>query len=249
MVGFPLLLIPLAIYNMVVFLMHDVSFTEPLFRLTLPSGAAWPVTLSDMLIALGMVLLLLEVIKGARPGAKYLMDHLLSLVVFGAAAAEFVLWPKFANSTFFLLTLLAMADFFAGVALRIKRPARRSIAAAPIASESGAPEPHVEAPAVPEKPETESAAEEVAPASDRVPTESRIVEPEAPAEVPAAASVAESVLMDHSGPRSAQAATAQGEPPAERAVSKAETPAIEAHGEPAASVASESPKEPEVPKP
>ena len=38
MVGFPLLLIPLAIYNFVAFLMPDVSFTEPLFKLTLMSA-------------------------------------------------------------------------------------------------------------------------------------------------------------------------------------------------------------------
>ena len=83
MVGFPLLLIPLAIYNIIVFLMPGVSFAEPLVTLTLMSGAEWPVTLSDILLALGILLLLLEVIKGARPGAKYLTDHLLSLIVFG----------------------------------------------------------------------------------------------------------------------------------------------------------------------
>jgi hypothetical protein len=121
MVGFPLLLIPLAVFNIIVFLMPGVSITEPLFRLPLMSATEWPITLSDMLLALGMLLLLLEVIKGARPGAKYVMDHLLSLVVFGAAAAEFVLWPKFGNSTFFLLTLLALVDFVSGIALRVRR--------------------------------------------------------------------------------------------------------------------------------
>ena len=50
MVGFPLLLIPLAIYNIIVFLMPDVSFTEPLVKLTLMSGAEWTVTLSDVLL-------------------------------------------------------------------------------------------------------------------------------------------------------------------------------------------------------
>jgi hypothetical protein len=124
MVGFPLLLIPLAVYNIVVFLMSGVSFTDALFSLPLPSGAAWPVTLSDILIALGIVLLLLEVIKGARPGAKYLMDHLLSFVVFGAAAAEFALWPKFASSTYFLLVLLALVDFLSSIALRARRSLR-----------------------------------------------------------------------------------------------------------------------------
>jgi hypothetical protein len=123
MVGFPLLLIPLAVYNIIVFLMPGVSFTDPLVKLTLMSGAEWPLTLSDVLLALGILLLMFEVIKGARPGAKYLTDHLLSLIVFGAAAAEFVLWPKFGTSTYFLLAALSLADFISGLALRARRGA------------------------------------------------------------------------------------------------------------------------------
>ena len=88
MVGFPLLLIPLAIYNIIVFLMPSVSFADPLVTLALMSGAEWTVTLSDVLLALGILMLMFEVIKGARPGAKYLTDHLLSMIVFGGAAAE-----------------------------------------------------------------------------------------------------------------------------------------------------------------
>jgi hypothetical protein len=121
MIGFPLLLIPLAICNIIVFLMPGVSFAAPLFTLTLMSGVAWPVTLSDVLIALGILLLLFEVIKGARPGAKYFMDHLLSLVVFSGAAAEFVMLPQFGTSTYFLLTMLALVDFLSGIALRARR--------------------------------------------------------------------------------------------------------------------------------
>jgi hypothetical protein len=121
--GFPLLLIPLAIYNIIAFLMPDVRFGEPLFKLALMSGAEWPVTLSDVLLAVGIVLLLLEIVKGARPGAKYFTDHLLSLIVFGAAAAEFVLWPKFGTSTYFLLTALALVDFLSGLSLRRRRGA------------------------------------------------------------------------------------------------------------------------------
>jgi len=41
-----------------------------------------------------------------------------SLIVFGAAAAEFVLWPKFGTSTYFLLTALSLVDFLSGGALR-----------------------------------------------------------------------------------------------------------------------------------
>ena len=128
MVGFPLLLIPLAIYNIIVFLMPGLSFAEPLVTVPMMSGAPWPVTLSDGLLALGILMLLLEVMKGARPGAKYLTDHLLSLIVFGAAIAEFLLWPRFASSTYFLLTLLALVDFLSGVALRVQRGVPATVA-------------------------------------------------------------------------------------------------------------------------
>ena len=121
MVSFPLLLIPLAIYNIIVFLMPGVSLEQPVVKVPLISGAEWPLTLGEMLLALGIVLLLFELIKGARPGAKYLTDHFLSLVVFGCAAAEFLLLPRFASSTFFLLALLALVDFLSGVALRTRR--------------------------------------------------------------------------------------------------------------------------------
>jgi hypothetical protein len=144
MIGFPLLLIPLAIYNIIAFLMRDVSFAAPLFSVPLTSGTAWPVTLSDALLTLGILLLLCEVIKGARPGAKYLTDHLLSLLVVCAAGAEFVLLPQFGTSTFFLLALLALVDFLSGIALRARRgrvPAAVAPRRAARAPEVAAPEP------------------------------------------------------------------------------------------------------------
>jgi hypothetical protein len=165
MIGFPLLLIPLAICNIIVFLMPGVSFVTPLFTLALMSGVAWPVTLSDVLIALGILLLLFEVIKGARPGSKYFMDHLLSLVVFGGAAAEFVMLPQFGTSTYFLLTMLALVDFLSGIALRARR--RLAPADAPVSRkkpqrdvEAEAPRPDPE-PAVPPVPPAATVAESV----------------------------------------------------------------------------------------
>ena len=176
MIGFPLLLIPLAIYNIIVLLMPGVSFADPLVRLTLVSGSEWSVTLSDLLLALGILMLLLEVFKGARPGAKYLTDHLLSLILFGAAAAEFVLWPKFGTSTYFLLVLLAMADFLAGIALRARRPVQ-------VAQGAGVSR-------------QRAAAKTMAPAA-----EPQFDQPPEPAPAaPPAASVAESILRDHPEP-------------------------------------------------
>jgi hypothetical protein len=192
MVGFPLLLIPLAVFNIVVFLMPGVSMTEPLFRVPLMSATEWPITLSDMLLALGMLLLLLEVIKGARPGAKYVMDHLLSLVVFGAAAAEFVLWPKFGNSTFFLLTLLALVDFLSGIALRVRRSVQYALV--PVSS-----------PREKKRAAAGSAEEQRIEPTPAVPSQA----PAGPANGsrPSAASVAESMPSDHPGPKPAQSAS------------------------------------------
>jgi hypothetical protein len=187
MVGFPLLLIPLAVYNIIAFLMHDVSFVEPIVHLKLTSGTDWPISLSDMLLALGIFLLLLEVIKGARPGGKYLTDHLLSLVVFGAAAAEFLLLPQFGTSTYFLLALLAMVDFLSGIVLRARR--RTQVASSPVVS-SGR---EARQSAAPPEPPFEPA---LAPAPV----------------VPPAAPVAESVLVDQTPPRIAHPGVAATEP-------------------------------------
>ena len=164
MVGFPLLLIPLAIYNIIAFLMRDVSFAAPLFTLPLTSGTAWPVTLSDALLALGILLLLCEVIKGARPGAKYLTDHLLSLLVVCGAGAEFVLLPQFGTSTYFLLALLALVDFLSGIALRARRGTQMAAAASrrgARAPEAPAPEPHFDPAPAPAPPPAAPAAESV----------------------------------------------------------------------------------------
>jgi len=181
MVGFPLLLIPLAIYNIVAWLMPTVSMADPLIKLTLVSGTEWAINLSDILLALGILLLLLEVIKGARQ-PKYLTDHLLSFIVFAGSAAEFVMWPKFGTSTFFLLSLMAMVDFFGGIALR----ARRAAAPAPV---------------------SRRAAREVA-----TPAPEPRIEPAPAAPAPSAASVAESVPLDHSKPTAAQPAASAADP-------------------------------------
>jgi hypothetical protein len=134
MVGFPLLLIPLAIYNIFVFLMPGVAFSSPIVSVTLMSGVVWTVTFADALLVFAMVLLMFEVIKAARPGARYVTDHLLSLILFGAATAEFVLLAQFGNSTFFLLVVLTAVEFLAGLVIGIRNRSRRVRAGALVAA-------------------------------------------------------------------------------------------------------------------
>jgi hypothetical protein len=247
MVGFPLLLIPFAIYNIIAFLMPSVSFAEPLARVTLVSGAEWPITLSDILLTTGILLLLLEVMKAARPGGKYLTDHLLSFLVLGGSAAEFVMWPKFGTSTYFLLVLMAMVDFFSGIALRGRRakvaqPAPRTAAPSRAAKEPDEP---------PAEPRVEPAP---APAA-APPAASPEPKPEPKPETPSAASVAESVLMDRPEPKAVHAAPAATEPapvtPTAPAPPEAHEPAPASEGEPKSEPAGAAPHDPspQIPSP
>jgi hypothetical protein len=222
MVGFPLLLIPLAICNIIAFLMPGLSFSAPLFTLPLMSGVAWAVTLSDVLLALGILMLLFEVIKGARPGAKYFMDHLLSLVVFGGAAAEFLLLPQFGTSTYFLLTALALVDFLSGIALRTRRPRVASVATSSARSSSVAtaevvppqyrapPEPRFDPAPAPSNPSAEPKAEPKAEPAPPAPVEPIVAHSDGEAKEPSQESSQES--SQDSSRESSQASSSEPSP-------------------------------------
>ena len=109
MIGFPLLLIPLAIINIFVFLMPGVALTSPLVHVRLLSNEVWALTFSDALIALGVLLLIVEVGKAARAGAKLIFDHFMSMLVLGVALAEFLMLKPFANSTMFVICALPLS--------------------------------------------------------------------------------------------------------------------------------------------
>lgn len=198
-IGFPLLLIPIAICNIVVFLMPGVGFDAALTRIPLPSGTVWTIAGGDVLVAFGVLMLLFEVIKAGKPGARYVTDHLLSLLVLGGTIAEFVLLPQFGNATVFLLACLMLVDFLAGLALR-NRPARNNhrTAVADVA------QPPQQAPVTPP------------PATDTTPAPIA-----APSASTSAASIAEAVLLDRPQPVSASASPRVPSPglqPAEDAV-------------------------------
>jgi hypothetical protein len=182
LVGFPLLLIPFAIYNIVAFLTPGVGWGDALTRLDLPSGGVWTMSLGDMLVALAILLLLVEIVKAYRSGGRYLMDHLLSALLLVAMAAEFYLVARAATATFFLLLVASFADVCGGLIAMRRHPR-------PVAAEAGPaaePEPELPPAAAPAPqpgvvqppPEPEPASE---PASVIVPP---VIELPAPAETP-----------------------------------------------------------------
>jgi hypothetical protein len=124
MVAFPLLLIAFAIYNMIAFLTPGVSWTAPLFTLTMPSQALWAVTVGDVLIAFALFLLFFEVLKAARNTARSVFDHVLSTLIFIGALIEFLLVKEASTSVFAILLIIALVDVLGGWSVAV-RTARR----------------------------------------------------------------------------------------------------------------------------
>jgi hypothetical protein len=119
LVGFPLLIISLAIYNMIAFLTPPPDgWATKLYTTHLPSGLDWSATLGDVFIAGTLVLLFIEVVKATA--AKSMVDHGLSLLVFGGAVAEFLLVKQAANSVFAILTVICFIDVIAGLFIRFR---------------------------------------------------------------------------------------------------------------------------------
>jgi hypothetical protein len=124
LIGFPLLLIPFAIYNIVAFLMPGVSWAGVITTVHMVSGAAWTMSAGDLLVALGMLLLFGEVLKSTRVGIRTVVDHALSLMLFLGMLVEFLLVPQASTSTFFLLLVLSFIDVLGGFAVTLRTAQR-----------------------------------------------------------------------------------------------------------------------------
>jgi len=117
LIGFPLLIIPLAIYNMIVFLTPGVQWTDRLAVVQMPSQAEWPITFGDVVMGIALFLLFIEGLKASRAAGKPMVDHFLSTLVLLAAIAEFMLVKEAANSIFALITAVCLVDVAAGLAI------------------------------------------------------------------------------------------------------------------------------------
>ena len=126
LIGFPLLIIPFAIYNMIAFLTAGMSWTGTVATINLISGQAWTVTPEEIFLAFSILLLGIEVIKAARMGLRGLMDHILSMILFVVMLVEFLLVARAGTSTFFLLMTISFVDVLAGFIITA-RTAQRDI--------------------------------------------------------------------------------------------------------------------------
>jgi hypothetical protein len=126
LIGFPLLVIPFAIYNMIAFLLPGIAWTDKVATIRLMSGQDWLLTPEDILLALSIVLLGIEVIKATRMGIRGIVDHVLSMILFIIMLVEFLLVARAGTSTFFILMVISLVDVLAGFIITA-RTAQRDI--------------------------------------------------------------------------------------------------------------------------
>jgi hypothetical protein len=124
--GFPLLLIPFAVYNMIAFLTPGVGWTTPVTSVHMMSGEDWVVSWEDMLLAFSILLLAIEILKSTRMGMRSIVDHVLAMALFIAMLVEFLLVRQAGTSTFFLLMMIALVDVLGGFIISI-RSSRRQV--------------------------------------------------------------------------------------------------------------------------
>ena len=124
LIGFPLLLIPFAIYNIIAFLMPGVSWTGPLTSVHMVSGGDWVMSAGEMLVTLAILLLTGEVLKSTRIGLRTVIDHALALILFLGMLVEFLLVERAATGTFFLLLVISFVDVLGGFAVTLRSAQR-----------------------------------------------------------------------------------------------------------------------------
>lgn len=130
----PLLALPVLIYNLVALTQAggfmapagQARFLDPLFTVPMSSGVGWNVGLGDVLLAVSLVVLFIELLKSTTSQHVAIINHALSMLLFIGCLVEFLLAPAFATSTFFLILLMVLLDVVAGFIVTIMS-ARRDI--------------------------------------------------------------------------------------------------------------------------
>ena len=126
LIGFPLLVVSFAFYNMIAFLTPGLSWTHDIAQFHMMSGAEWTLTPSDILITVSILILFAEMLKATRLSTRTIIDHLLSTVLFVGMLVEFLLVRQAATGTFFLLLVISFVDVAGGFTITI-RTAQRDI--------------------------------------------------------------------------------------------------------------------------
>lgn len=95
------------------------QLAAPLARFATQGGGSWPISSSDILLAVALMVAFLDLLKGAADRRVAIANHALSISLFVVCLAAMLLSPAFAGSTFFLMTLMVLLDLVAGFIVAI----------------------------------------------------------------------------------------------------------------------------------
>src|SRR5262249_17861370 len=99
-VGAPLLIVPFALYNILVFFMPGFSWNNEIWRVYMISGGEWGITPGDVIIAGSVLILLIDMLKSARrAGRRTITDHVLAMILFVGMLIEFMTVKAVVSST------------------------------------------------------------------------------------------------------------------------------------------------------
>ena len=117
----PLPAIVLLIYNALVLLGGDPAarLTAKVIGAPLTSGAAFTLTLGELLLLVGVFSLFIEIVKATRTSMTSAVDHALSALVFAAYLIEFLLVKAAGTGVFLVLTVTSFLDLIAGFTVTI----------------------------------------------------------------------------------------------------------------------------------
>ncbi len=123
---FPLMALALIAYNGLMFGLvgTGTQWQDEIFSLPMVSGVSWTMTIGDLMLTFGMILLFFEILKSTRIGKLSIIDHLLSTIVLLVFLVEFLLVQGAATSVFFLLMLMTLVDVMAGFSVSIRSATR-----------------------------------------------------------------------------------------------------------------------------
>lgn len=124
---FPLLAIPFGLYMALTAASGgDAWLSSSALNLAMPSGRSMTLTSGDIFTFVSLTLLFVEVVKAVYTGAQGIINHGLSVLVLVVCCIMFSTSLNYTTVPFLLLTMMALLDVVAGVAISIVS-ARRDI--------------------------------------------------------------------------------------------------------------------------
>jgi uncharacterized membrane protein HdeD (DUF308 family) len=120
----PFTIVPLVVFNLVILFSEPTVWDNVIFTLPLFSGVDWPLRVGDLMVIVGLLALMGEVFRATSMARNAVTNHLLSIIVLIVYVIEFVVLGDAANSTFFILTIIALIDVLTGVVVTLRLATR-----------------------------------------------------------------------------------------------------------------------------